>query len=59
MKVIVMKLEITQLRCKHINTYNKHKCDDILSYKVSRKGLINNRIHRSRLIVGLLYIYFG
>ena len=31
MKVIVMKLEITQLRCKHINTYSKDKCEDIIT----------------------------
>ena len=37
-KVIVMKLEITQLRCKHIKTYNsKDKCEDIVTYKVFRK----------------------
>ena len=36
-KVIIMKLEITQLRCKHINTYSKDKCEDIVTYKVSRK----------------------
>ena len=35
MKVNVMKLEITQLRSKHINTYNK--CEDIVTYNVSRK----------------------
>ena len=28
------KLEITPLRCKHINTYSK----DIVTYKVSRKS---------------------
>ena len=32
-----MKLESTQLRCKHINTYSKDKCEDIVTYKVSRK----------------------
>ena len=37
MKVIVMKLKITQLRCKHINTYSKDKYEDIVTYKVSRK----------------------
>ena len=37
MKVIIMKPEITQLRCKHINTYSKDKCEDIVTYKVSRK----------------------
>ena len=37
MKVIVMKLEITQLRCKLINTYSKDKCEDIVTYKVFRK----------------------
>ena len=37
MKVIVMKLEITQLRYKHINTNSKYKCEDIVTYKVSRK----------------------
>ena len=35
MKVIVMKLVISQLRSKHINTYSKDKCEDIV--KVSRK----------------------
>ena len=35
MKVIVMKLEIIQLRCKHINTYSKDTCEDIVTYKVS------------------------
>ena len=37
MKVIVMNLEITQLRYKHINTYSKEKCEDIVTYKGSRK----------------------
>ena len=37
MKVIVIQLEITQLRCKHVGTYSKDKCDDIVTYKVSRK----------------------
>ena len=37
LKVIVMKLEISELRCKHINTYSKDKCEDIVAYKVSRK----------------------
>ena len=37
MKVIVMKLEKTQLRCKHINTYIKDKCEYIVTYKVARK----------------------
>ena len=40
MKVIVMELEITQLRCKHINTYSKDKCEDIGHlygvYKISK-----------------------
>ena len=35
--VIAMILEITQLRCKHINTYNKDTCEDIVTYKVFRK----------------------
>ena len=30
-----MKLEISELRCKHINTYSKDKCEDIVTYKVS------------------------
>ena len=30
MKVIVMKLEISQLRCKHITTYSKDKGEDIV-----------------------------
>ena len=34
MKVNIMKPEITQLRCKHINTYSKDKCKDIVTYKV-------------------------
>ena len=29
-----MILEITWLRCKHINTYSKDKCEDIVTYKV-------------------------
>ena len=33
MKVIVMKLEI----CKHVNNYSKDKCEEIVTYKVSRK----------------------
>ena len=33
--VIVMKLEISELRCKHINTYSKDKCEDSVTYKVS------------------------
>ena len=37
MKVIIMKPEITQLRCKHINTYSKYKCEDIVTYTVSIK----------------------
>ena len=37
MKVIIMKPEITQLRCKHITTYSKDKCEDIVTYKVFRK----------------------
>ena len=37
MKVIVMELEITQLRCKHINTYNKDKCEDSVTYTGFRK----------------------
>ena len=37
MKIIIMKPEITQLRCKHINTYSKDKCEDIANYKMSRK----------------------
>ena len=37
MKVIVMKLEITQLRCKHINTNSKDRSEDIVTYKVYRK----------------------
>ena len=37
LKVIVMKLEISQLRCKHINTYSKDKCEDTVTYKVSSK----------------------
>ena len=28
-KVIIMKPEITQLHCKHINTYSKDKCEDM------------------------------
>ena len=36
-KVIVMKLEITQLCCNHINTYSKEKCEDVVTYKVYRK----------------------
>ena len=37
MKVIVMKLEISQLRSNHSNTYSKDKCEDIVNYNVSRK----------------------
>ena len=37
MKVIVMKPEITQLRWQHISTCSKDKCEDIVTYKVSRK----------------------
>ena len=37
MEVIVMKLEITQLRCKHSYTHNKDTFEDIVTYKVSRK----------------------
>ena len=37
MKVIVMKFEIIQLCCKHINTYIKDKCEVIVIYMVSRK----------------------
>ena len=37
MIVIIMKLEITQLRYKHIITYSKGKCEDIVTYRVSRK----------------------
>ena len=34
---VIMKPEISQLRCKHINTYSKDKCEDSITYKVSRK----------------------
>ena len=35
MKVIVMKIKLSHLRCKHINTYSKETCEDIVTYKVS------------------------
>ena len=54
-----MKLEITQLRCKHIND----KCEDIVTYKVSIKltrydyGLLSFLSHTLSIDVSLfLYV---
>ena len=38
--VIIMKLEISQLRWKHINTYSKGKCEVCLTTVIYRSWLI-------------------
>ena len=46
MKVIVMKLESSQLRCKHIHTYSKDKCETLSLIRCleNLQGLVKHRI---------------
>ena len=60
MKVIIRKLEITLLRWKHINTYSTDKCEDIVTYKVSRKlaRFDNHRITQFMAYCGITVYLF-
>ena len=51
-----MKLKITQLRCKHNNTYSKGKCEDIVTYKVHIK-LARFDYPQDYTVYGLLWDY--